>query len=64
MREDQIKPEKKFFNFRISESLADDLREVSDELEIPQSQIVREAVKEKVAALKDARVPQPVEATV
>lgn len=47
-----MKQDKKLVNFRISESLADELREVAEHKDIPQSQIVRDAVKEKVRELK------------
>jgi len=47
-----MKQQKKLVNFRINEDLAEDLKEVSDRLEIPQSQIVRDGLKEKVGALK------------
>lgn len=57
----EMKEEKKMVNFRVSEALAEDLREASEILEIPQSQIVREAVKEKVAAIKAARMTPQVE---
>ena len=53
-----MKQEKKLVNFRISESLAADLKEASDRLEIPQSQIAREALKEKIATLSEPE-PQP-----
>jgi hypothetical protein len=61
-----MKQPKKLVNFRINEDLAEDLKEVSDQLEIPQSQIVRDGVKEKVGALKkkiaEDLANQPVEA--
>lgn len=62
-----MKADKKLINFRIPENLADDLKEVSDGLDVPQSQIVRDAVKEKVAELKQklvAGIPVNEEATV
>jgi len=47
--------EKKLVNVRMSESLADDLREVSANLEIGQSQFIRDAVREKIAAIRSAQ---------
>lgn len=41
--------------------MADDLKEVAERLDIPQSQIVREAVKEKVASLKEPAASEPAE---
>jgi Arc/MetJ-type ribon-helix-helix transcriptional regulator len=62
-----MKPDKKLINFRIPEPLADDLKEVSDGLDMSQSQIVRDAVREKVAELKQrlaTSVPNTEEVTV
>ncbi|HEX8267456.1 MAG TPA: hypothetical protein VF596_18800 [Pyrinomonadaceae bacterium] len=39
-------------NTRVSPQVADDLREVAEALEIPASQIIRQAVKEKIAEIK------------
>lgn len=47
-----MKTDKKMINFRIPENLADDLKEVSDALDVPQSQLVRDAVRDKVAEVK------------
>ncbi len=44
--------EKILVNFRIRETDADELRAAAKFLDIPQSQIIREAVKEKVAEIK------------
>lgn len=47
-----MKQDKKLVNFRISETLAEELKEVSEAYELPQSQVVRDAVREKVAEMK------------
>ena len=49
-----MKQEKKMVNFRISEELAEDLKNVAEQLEIPQSQIARAALKQKVSELRGA----------
>lgn len=47
-----MKAEKKLVNVRMSETLAEDLRETSERLEIGQSQFIRDAVREKIAVVK------------
>jgi predicted DNA-binding protein len=48
-----MKTAKKLTNVRLSDDLIQDLKEVSEQTELSQSQIIREAIKEKVAALKE-----------
>lgn len=50
--EPDMKGEKVQLNFRIPEELAERLREVSDARSVPQSWVVREAIREKVVALE------------
>lgn len=52
-----MKQDKKLVNVRMSETLAEDLKEISEDLEIGQSQFIRDAVREKIAALKAEREP-------
>lgn len=47
-----MKAEKKLVNVRMSETLAEDLKEVSERLEMGQSQFIRDAVREKIATVK------------
>lgn len=47
-----MKDEKKLVNVRMSETLAEDLKEVSEKLEMGQSQFIRDAVREKIAVEK------------
>jgi predicted DNA-binding protein len=50
-----MKEDKKLVNVRMSESLAEDLKEISEELEIGQSQFVRDAIRDKIAAVRQQR---------
>lgn len=54
--------EKKLINVRMSETLADELKDVCEQREIGQSQFIRDAIREKIAAIKAAE-PQTAEAT-
>ena len=56
-----MKPEKKLVNVRMSETLAEDLRETSERLEMGQSQFIREAVREKIAVVKRELEPAATE---
>lgn len=47
-----MKDEKKLVNVRMSETLAEDLKEISEQLEIGQSQFIRDAVRERIALLR------------
>lgn len=47
-----MKQEKKLVNFRISEALAEELKEAAEIKEVPQSHIVRDAIKKEVKAVK------------
>lgn len=49
-----MKQAKKLVNIRMSETLAEALREESERLEIGQSQFVRDAIRDKIARLKRA----------
>lgn len=44
-----MKAEKKLVNVRMSEALAEDLRQTSEQLEMGQSQFIREAVRDRIA---------------
>lgn len=54
-----MKQEKKLVNVRMSETLAEALREESERLEIGQSQFIRDAVREKITVLKESIPAQP-----
>lgn len=48
-----MKKPKKIVNFRVTEVLAADLKEVSERLDISQAEIARAALSEKVAELNE-----------
>lgn len=54
-----MKDEKKLVNVRMSETLAEDLKEEAEKLEIGQSQFIRDAVREKIATVRQKRQPEP-----
>lgn len=47
------KEPKKLVNFRVTETLAEELKELSYRLDIPQSQIARAALTQKVRELNE-----------
>lgn len=53
-----MKTQKRQANFRLPETLLDELREVAEQTDRPQSEIVREAVKEKIADLAQSFEPK------
>lgn len=50
-----MKTKTELYNFRASSDLIKDLKKASKRLDVPASQIIREAVKDKLKELKDAK---------